>query len=242
MNTIKKKSGSRFYVFLFAFFQMSFLIAQSQHGIIKGVHLKFVAVFKEAPLEENKLYISSINDSLKISALKFYISAIEIHFKNGTEFNEEKSYHLIDLNEPGSFDIFLKEAPVANISSIRFNLGVDSTMSVSGALEGDLDPGKGMYWAWQSGYINFKVEGTSSSCKTRKNEFHFHLGGYMKPNYAIRTIDLPVQNNSSGIISVQTDVSIFFNALHLSNMNSVMIPGKEAMNLSDNASKIFYIK
>ena len=55
---------------------------------------------------------------------------------------------------------------------------------------GDLDPTKGMYWAWQSGYINFKMEGSCSQCLATKNNFEFHLGGYQQPFYAMQTIEL----------------------------------------------------
>ena len=65
--------------------------------------------------------------------------------------------------------------------AIQFNLGIDSLTNVSGALGGDLDPTKGMYWTWQNGYVNFKLQGTSDLCNNPKNEFEFHLGGYLKP-------------------------------------------------------------
>ena len=58
-------------------------------------------------------------------------------------------------------------------SKLKFQLGIDSLTNVSGAMGGDLDPTKGMYWTWQSGYINMKIEGKSNSCKTRKNQFQF---------------------------------------------------------------------
>ena len=87
-----------------------------------------------------------------------------------------------------------------NIKSISFCIGIDSLASVSGALSGDLDPSNGMYWAWQSGYINMKIEGTSSSCKTRKNSFNFHIGGYLKPYNAIKKIEIPINKIQNQII------------------------------------------
>jgi hypothetical protein len=55
-------------------------------------------------------------------------------------------------------------------------------------MTGDLDAMYGMYWAWQSGYINVKIEGSSSVCKTRKNVFQYHLGGYLSPNQTIQQL------------------------------------------------------
>jgi len=113
-------------------------------------------------------------------------------------------------------------------------------MSVSGALDGDLDPSKGMYWAWQSGYINMKIEGKSSSCKTRKNQFFFHIGGYLQPNYAMQTIVLET-NNINPEINIAVDLEALFSKIHLSETNSIMIPGKKAMELAQMSIQMFTI-
>ena len=140
----------------------------------------------------NKPYISSNKDTLQISALKFYISSIQIDYDDKTDFKQPNSYHLVDIENETSSLISITKKNNKTISRIKFAIGVDSLMSVSGALAGDLDPTNGMYWAWQSGYINFKIEGNSSSCKTRKNQFFFHVGGYKKPNYSLKMITLDV--------------------------------------------------
>ena len=81
-----------------------------------------------------------------------------------------------------------------------------------------------------------KIEGKSSSCKTRKNAFQFHIGGYMKPNYAIRTIELkPINSN----LEINVDVAELFKYIKLSENNSIMIPGSKAMELADKAVGMF---
>ena len=48
-------------------------------------------------------------------------------------------------------------------------------------MDGDLDPVHGMYWTWQSGYIQFKLEGLlRDSAGERKLELH--LGGFEGEN------------------------------------------------------------
>jgi len=96
-----------------------------------------------------------------------------------------------------------------------------------------------MYWAWQSGYINMKIEGNSNSCKTRKNAFHFHIGGYLQPNYAMRKIVLYPKSENFDIVM---DLSKLFDHIHLSETNSIMIPGKEAMKLADLTTTVFSVK
>ena len=135
----------------------------------------------------------------------------------------------------------LKNTTSKTISKVSFSVGIDSLTSVSGALEGDLDPTKGMYWAWQSGYINMKLEGRSSSCKTRKNEFQFHIGGYMKPNYAMRKVILePKKSNFT--VEINVDVAELFSKLELSKINSVMVPGTQAMQIADYSVTMFKTK
>lgn len=127
-----------------------------------------------------------------------------------------------------------------SLKKIEFHIGVDSIASVSGALSGDLDPSKGMYWAWQSGYINLKIEGSSPSCNTRKNEFQFHVGGYQKPFYALQTISLKVNNSKEFTIVV--DVAKIFENIALRETNSVLIPGNKAIELAKKSATMFYLE
>jgi hypothetical protein len=96
-----------------------------------------------------------------------------------------------------------------------------------------------MYWAWQSGYINMKIQGNSKSCKTRKNAFDFHIGGYLKPYYASRKITLEPKNNR---LNVKVDLSKLFSKISLSETNSIMIPGKQAMEIADKSIQMFSLE
>ncbi|MBI3236019.1 MAG: hypothetical protein HYZ42_18620 [Bacteroidetes bacterium] len=125
---------------------------------------------------------------------------------------------------------FVTEKPLV-YNHVSFVLGIDSVTNVSGALGGDLDPTTGMYWTWQSGYINVKVEGRSNSCKTRNNEFQFHLGGYMFPNAAAQTILLDAKPNSN--LTMIVDLKPWFEQIKLSEQNHIMSPSLEAVRLSD---------
>lgn len=48
-----------------------------------------------------------------------------------------------------------------------------------------------MYWTWQSGYINAKLEGKSNLVNTPTHAFAFHLGGYLNPFQTLQTISIP---------------------------------------------------
>jgi hypothetical protein len=194
--------------------------------------------FKTEQLVRNKNYISESKDTLEIEVFRFYISNIKLYFSDSTTFSEENSHHLVDIENPNSLRIPIAKKYDKSISKLTFSVGVDSLASVSGAMSGDLDPTKGMYWAWQSGFINMKIEGKSSSCKTRKNAFQFHIGGYMKPNYAIRTIELkPINSN----FEFNVDIAEFFKDIKLSENNSIMIPSSKAMELADKTVGMFSV-
>ena len=211
------------------------LVAQNKDSL----HVNFKVNFDKFPLELNKKYITSNKDTIAISTFRCYVSNIEIYYADKTVLKEKNSYHLLDLENPNSLHFLITKANDKTIYKVVFNIGIDSLTSTSGAMAGDLDPTKGMYWAWQSGYINMKMEGKSSSCKTRKNEFQFHIGGYMKPNYAMRKVELVSKNQN---LNITIDVAEFFSVVNLSNTNSIMIPGKKAMELADYSIKMFKIE
>ena len=219
------------FIVFFLFFQS--ITAQKEKD---SLVIKLLPTFGATPLKLNKKYLSENKDSVQISEFKFYISDLQITFSDNSVFTKNERYNLIDVENPKSLHLPLCKKNGKVVTRIVFNIGIDSTTSVSGALAGDLDPANGMYWAWQSGYINMKMEGKSSSCKTRKNEFQFHIGGYMKPFYAIRKVDLyPISQN----LNVIVDVAEIFSKLYLSDMNSIMIPSKKAMQLADYSVNMF---
>ena len=204
-----------------------------------SVFVKFNLKWKNEPLELNKVYHSK-TDSLQISTFKFYVSAITIQFEDNSTFIEKNSYHLVDLEDENTFKIALFKKANKSISKISFNIGVDSLASVSGAMSGDLDATNGMYWAWQSGFINMKIEGKSSSCATRNNNFHFHVGGYLKPNYAMRNVNVNANNNSN--VNLIIDLAQLFDEIDLKTTNSIMIPGQKAMKIADLSVNMFRLQ
>ncbi len=219
------------FIVCFLFFQS--VAAQKEKD---SLVIKLLPTFRENPLKLNKKYLSENKDSVQISQFKFYISDLQITFSDNSVFTKNERYNLIDIENPKSLRLPLCKQNGKVVTRIVFNIGIDSTTSVSGALAGDLDPTKGMYWAWQSGYINMKMEGKSASCKTRKNEFQFHIGGYMQPFYAIRKVDLyPISQS----LDVTVDVAEIFSKLYFSETNSIMIPSKKAMQLADYSVNMF---
>ncbi|MBS1734667.1 MAG: hypothetical protein JST02_15340, partial [Bacteroidetes bacterium] len=104
-------------------------------------------------------YSNYFGEQYTISKLKYYISNL-VFSGNGKD-QEADTYFLVNAaNESNAFDITL---PAGNYSSIQFLLGVDSIRNCSGAQTGALDPMNDMFWTWNSGYVMFKLEGSSTA-------------------------------------------------------------------------------
>ena len=226
----------RIVFFLVLFFQVA-LAQEKMDSVFAHLNL----TFRDKPLELNKEYVSENKDTLQLTGFKFYISNLKLEYADKTTYSEPDSYYLIDIENPNSCKIPIEKTTGKTISKVSFSVGIDSLTSVSGALEGDLDPTKGMYWAWQSGYINFKMEGTSPICETRKHKFQFHLGGYMKPFYAMQSITLPISLVEDNTVQINFNIAPIFNSISLKDTYSIMIPCREALELSKIVAKLFSI-
>ena len=72
----------------------------------------------------------------------------------------------------------LNDVPSGSYQGLRFSVGVDEAHNHSlDTLAGELDPGVGMSWNWNSGFIFLKAEGEVglNSDGFEKN-FVFHIG------------------------------------------------------------------
>lgn len=224
-------------LFFYILFSSKMILAQEENNH----SIRFHPLFNNSLLSlENTYYTLVSGDSIQFESLKFYISGIELLNDDKLIWKEENSFHLIDVANEKTMQVFLKSPSNIFFNKIKFNLGIDSITNVSGAMGGDLDPTKGMYWTWQNGYINFKLEGRSNLCKTRKNEFQFHLGGYQYPFGTIQNISLMTVSNKQQDIFINLEKLI--NEIDLTKENQIMSPRKETVELSKKASKIFSIQ
>ena len=206
----------------------------------KKVVINLKSVFGKNNLVLNdSTYFLKNNNTIKFETFKFYISSIELLQNNKVVYKEKNSFHLYTADSINK-SITLSVPTKLQFDSLKFNLGIDGVTNVSGAMGGDLDPTKGMYWTWQSGYINFKLEGKSSLSTHQKKEFQLHLGGYTQPLNALQTIILSVDNKNS--TDVVFDVKQFIEEIDLSKQNHIMSPTTQAVILSRLATKCFKIE
>jgi len=233
LNEIKqnKTMNKLIYLLLLFILKLNGLNAQS---------ICFNPMFGASKLVLNKqYYIANSTDSIQIETLKLYISNVEFYNNEQLIYKEKNSFHLIDAADSSTFNLPINFLSKTFFNQIKFNIGIDSITNYGGAMGGDLDPTKGMYWTWQNGYINFKIEGKSNLSIAKNKEFVFHLGGYQNSFSTLQTIQLPVQYLSISPINIAIDKWI--NEIDLNKQNHIMSPSKEAVLLANKLSTIFSV-
>ena len=172
--------------------------------------------------------------------LKFYLSNFQLWQNDSAVYTELNSVHLVDVSDTASQKIMLHPTPGLRFNKVICNLGIDSVTNVSGAMGGDLDSTKGMYWTWQSGYVNVKMEGTCTACYPTKNDFEFHLGGYQNPYHSVQTLEWKTTAKSN--FNLILDLDQFFTEVDLTKQKHIMSPGADAAHLSLQLAKWFSLK
>lgn len=205
----------------------------------QSISLQYIPVYKDVSIIAGNPYIHQIQgDSVTFSTCKFYVGNYALINKDTVLTFD--TYHLIDIANIESTLLSLQIPSGFYADSLRFTFGVDSLTNISGAMGGDLDPLHGMYWAWNSGFINMKLEGFSPICPARNHRFQLHIGGYQAPYQTSSIITLAVPSERMINIAVHIDKIIEY--LNLDKEYEIMSPGKKARDISVRMSKMFSIK
>ena len=220
-----------------------YMFAQSGH-----VTLQFKNVVGDKVLNADSVYTNSFGESFTVRSFRYYISNIILTDKiNNQSQSFTGSYYLVDENVDSSKIISLITS-LENISSIHFLLGVDSIKNVSGVQAGTLDPARGMFWTWNTGYVMAKLEGNSPVAKTPAHAFSFHVGGYKTNEQTARDINLDLGKNiptgKDFVITVKADIMKWFNSVHnikISEQAFCHEPGTLATNIADNYANMFTV-
>ena len=193
--------------------------------------LSIIPTWNKNPLELQHVYLNQNNDSISFSTLKIYFS--DFHFKDKisgriTSIDTLIFYDLAD----SSTHSFFNDLNLSNYECVAFTLGLDSSKNVSSELENAYDPLLGMYWAWNTGYINLKIMGESSAVPTNSHEFEFHLGGYRSPFATAQTIQIDLNDQY-----IYFDLEkLFSESINLTNNHHIMMPCKDAFLISQGLS------
>lgn len=179
----------------------------------------------------------SINDQAQIrfDTFRFYISDVAFYQDSVLVFSDPEKAHLLDLESDSTLFLQFPDLSNSPYNKIAFRFGIDSLTNVSGAMSGDLDPMYGMYWSWQSGYINCKLEG--AIIDQRSSNFQLHLGGYLPPFDASSMVILSCCNSNK----LSLDLKNFFqNSIAEKTGLNIMSPCSAAAGISNQLANSFY--
>lgn len=215
--------------------------------------INFKAVVDTADLVMGELYRNTFNEPYTVSAFKYYIHAIQLLNTDSAKAFElpKDKYYLVDFADSASTVIRAGVHPY-KYNRIAFTIGVDSARNVSGAQTEALDPTKGMFWTWNTGYIMAKLEGNSPVASTPNNAFEYHIGGFRTGENVIQKItllfpftsEIDLKPNKSSQIDISANVNAWFYNPHdiqLSTQPVCMTPGALAMQIAENYRKMFTV-
>jgi hypothetical protein len=134
------------------------------------------------------VYTNAAGETFSVDMLKYFISNISVKNSQGQTYTvpQDSCYFLVS-EEDGSSQFVKVHVPEGEYTSLSFIVGVDSlrsTMDISkrtGVLDPSAGMDEGMYWGWNSGYIFFKMEGTSNVVPidaSGQHKFRYHIGGF----------------------------------------------------------------
>ena len=174
--------------------------------------------------------VQSGDNSFQLEQARFYLSKFEF-YQNGTlKAVDPVRAYLIDFEIDSTRKLTFPEIQPSGIDEIRFLFGIDSLTNTSGAMDQALDPMHGMYWSWQSGYINCKLEGTFLTPK--RDAFQLHLGGYLYPFLGARQVFLTTDHK--GMTELNIDLSPLLDQIRKQDSElHVMSPCKRAVEYAE---------
>lgn len=186
-------------------------------------------------------YTNNFGESYTINKLKYYTGMWQIGHQQFDVYllaNAAAMENKVEFNlKPGHYPQF------------SFLLGVDSARNCSGAQDGALDPMNDMFWTWNSGYIMFKLEGTSQQSNADLNRIEWHIGGYKGPLNVTRRIAF---NQPIDIVSGKTtEIQIVLNLdkvwdgnqkIKIAEEPMCMTMGALAQKIADNFQGMFSIR
>jgi hypothetical protein len=177
--------------------------------------------------------------SFQLEQVRFYLSKFEFYQNNQLVDIDPTEAYLVDFEIDSTRKLIFPNIQPAQIDEIRFLFGIDSITNTSGAMTSALDPMYGMYWSWQSGYINCKLEGIFLTPK--REAFQLHLGGYVSPFLGAQHIVL--KNSKTGTEKLNIDLNSLIGEVVLPKSNlHVMSPCIKAVEYAQILAKSFDLK
>lgn len=178
---------------------------------------------------DDSSYQTAQGDRVTVSRFRFYLTRVRLLRADGTRYPVPDGSYLIDAEDTASLHLRVRLPAGTEVRAAEGLIGVDSATHAAGAGGGALDASRGMYWAWHSGYIHAKLEGTCASCPTRGHRYELHLGGLKRPYATQHLVRLAVQGKA---LRLRADAAALLARHALKDSCTVVEPGALAARLA----------
>lgn len=124
------------------------------------VALRFAYVVGDdaRPFHLDSTYSTNSDEPVRVASLKYYLSRVRLIRADSSVWTSPRRAILLDAGRCDSLD--LHEVPQGTYVGISFDIGLDSaTNSRTDWPDYDLAPRHSMYWAWNTGYKFFSLDG-----------------------------------------------------------------------------------
>ncbi len=148
---------------------------------------------------DSPFYTTPLNQKYSISKFSYFVSNIVFVKQDSSTYaiSRDSSYFLVQENV-GSSKILKLRVPEGDYIKVRFDIGIDSSTSVSplNTRVDALNPNgaaANMYWDPSKGYIFMNIEGTYRDLLSSNSAMHpyqFQIGGYGPTLNNLRTAEV----------------------------------------------------
>lgn len=211
----------RLVVVVFLIFVSNLLFAQQK------VNLSFDFRLNDVTIVLKKKY-GWMQDSIEFTTLKMYVSNIQLN-DSTKKHKDIENYILLNVEDVATMQYTCESKNRFNQLNITF--GIDSTLNSRAKFIDALDPLNNMYWTWQSGFINYKIEATVYKKNENLENIVLHLGGYVNPFKTYFTKKYAI-NNGKNNVQVSIELSKIVEFVLQNNVLKIMSPNVSAVDIS----------
>ena len=189
-------------------------------------------------------YETPFGQSVAFDHVRYWVSNVEL-YAAGEPHAVPDAYYLVEQTSDGDRLGVRLRVPEGSYEALVFHIGVDPGPNASlDLMAGDLRPGIGMDWDWDTGYKFFRTEGTFVQGDA-DGRFVFHTGSdalYRRLEAQLgQPLELVVAEPSA--LTVQADLERLFTDLDLAVQSNVLggPAGSPAERITDNYAGMFSI-